>query len=745
MKPSYLVGLLLLGILIITGCSESEQLTPTPSRAIPTNTLPDPPVTTIKVPDAEKNADRFLHAWKNDAYEDMYAMISSSSKDAVSEEEFIQAYQGFAGEVALDELSYSIISSQIHPQQAFFDFNTQFSSFIFDDMTRSMSMELNLEDDVWRIVWDESLIMPELSGGNYIKRDSDIISRALIYDANQGLLASQAEAVAVGLRPDFLNLEESEGLLSYLTRISGEKVSTIIDKIENSAPGSYIPIGEVQSGEYENVINALSGYGSVVIGRYTSRYYPEGGIAPHLVGYVSAIQADEVDEFRRLGYQSFEKVGRDAIEEWGEPYLSGERGGILYLFDKEGNILSELDRVESGEGQDINTTIQSEFQQQVQTSIDGFRAAAVVLERDTGKVLAMASSPDFNPNGFQTENINWDSWLSDVYNDPNNPLFNRASQGQYPLGSVFKIITMAAGLESGLYDENTTYDCGYFFTEALGLELRDWTYEWFLEDGETQPSGLLTLPEGLIRSCNPFFWHIGLDLYEQGLTTAVSEMARGFGLGEPTGIIGVPEQPGNVSDPEEPVDAINTAIGQGEILVTPLQVARFVAALGNGGNLMTPWVVDEIVSSDGEAVFDIEPEISGTLPVSQENLQIIQDAMKGVVYSRDPRGTAEKALRDIRVPVAGKTGTAESGAVDPHAWFVGYSLAEWEDKPDIAVVVLVENVGEGSEYAAPIFRRIIEYYFLGVPQRLYPWEAAVGVTKTPTPLYTETPFVESEE
>jgi len=733
-------------LLLIFGCSDSPEVSTPVPQISPTNTLPDPQTTVNKVPKAELNARSFLTSWQEDSYSDMYALLTEQSQKLIAEEQFIQLYKDVAGEVGLIDLTFNVTPKQTHPDSAQVGYDVIFHSSIFGDISRTdYLMELVLEDNEWRIIWDDSLIMPDLAGGNFLKRDYEIPSRASIYDANDIPLATQADAVAVGLRSEYVLLEESEGLLSLLSTISGLRVDTIITMVENTPLGTYLPIVEVFSGEYERIVNALSGYAAAVIGRYYSRFYPRGGIAPHVTGYISAIQEEEVDEFNRLGYQNFEKVGRDGLEEWGEEYLGGKRGGTLYVFDSEGKIVDQIAQTPSEPGNDVYTTIDKDFQQDVQQAIAGFRGAIVVLERDTGKVLAIASSPKYNPNGFQTENINWDSWLADIYSDLDNPLFNRATQGQYPLGSVFKIITMAAGLESGLYTSETTYDCGYFFEEALGLDLHDWTYDWFLEDGETQPSGLLTLPEGLIRSCNPYFWHIGLDLYEQGLTTAVSDMARGFGLGSPTGIIGVKEEAGNVPDLEEPGDAINLAIGQGDLLVTPLQVAQFVAALGNGGNLNTPWLVDRVVNLAGESVFGLGPEQTGKLPVKEENLDIIQEAMQGVVASVDPRGTAYNAFRGLKIPIAGKTGTAESGSPDPHAWFVGYSLAERENKPDIVVVVLVENVGEGSEWAAPIFRRVIEQYFLGAPQRLYPWEATVGVTKTPTPLFSETPIPESEE
>ncbi|MGB3703290.1 MAG: penicillin-binding transpeptidase domain-containing protein, partial [Anaerolineales bacterium] len=498
-------------------------------------------------------------------------------------------------------------------------------------------------------------------------------------------------------------------------------------------PGAdwYLPLMAVSADAVSQRENVLSGLSGLVMRPFRSRYYFDGGISPHVVGYVSAIQAEEVEEYRRLGYRQDERVGQAGLESWGEEFLSGVRGGALYVVDPDGLTVTKLSETSPQASQAIYTTLDKDLQLGVQKAIDGYRGAAVVMELDTGRVLAMASSPGFDPNLFEPSNLNSGYSLGDLFDPDETPLLNRATQGQYPLGSVFKIITMAAALESGLYTPETVYTCGHTFTELQGVTLYDWTYE-----KELAPSGDLTLSEGLMRSCNPYFYHIGNDLYENGLADAIPEMARGFGLGEITGIDQVEEEDGQVPDQQSPLDATNQSTGQGALQVTPLQVANFIAAIANGGTLYRPQIIESIQPPDGDASFTFEPEVRSSLPITEDTLIAIQEAMISVV--ENPRGTAHRVFSNFPIAVAGKTGTAQDPPRDPHAWFAGYTYANREGKPDIAFVVMLENAGEGSEIAAPIARGILQQYFFD-KRDPFQWEILPGVWKTPTPEVTETP------
>jgi len=555
-------------LLLLSGCSRGavETAIITPS---PTTTLSPIKAVTTSVPDANAAARAYLDAWVNEDYAAMYAMLTSISRDAISQEDFETFYRSVATEAALSEVEYEILSSLVlNPLSAQVGYRVTLESVLVGALTRETVMNLSLEAGEWHVQWDDALVMPELAGGNYLGMERYVPSRANIYDRYGSALVAQADATAIGLRPALIEEKQADALFNALTSLTGLSADNIQARYENFPPGSdwYLPLGEVPASEVEKRFETLSALSGLVLNSYKSRYYFEGGIAPHVIGYVSQIQAGEEEEYLRKGYRIDERIGQAGLEKWGERYLSGKRGGALYLFSPQGQLLTKLAEVDPEPSQAIYTTLDKEFQVAAQQALDGFRGAIVVLERDTGRVLAMVSSPGFDPNAFEPKNYNYYSLINDIYENPYRPLLNRATQGVYPLGSVFKIITMAAALESGHYSPETTYQCGYTFDELAGVTLFDWTYEHYQQDGRTAPSGLLTLPQGLIRSCNPFFWHIGLDLFNQGLTTSISEMARGFGLGKATGIIGLQEDPGQIPDPVSQVDATNLAIGQGDTL-----------------------------------------------------------------------------------------------------------------------------------------------------------------------------------
>jgi cell division protein FtsI/penicillin-binding protein 2 len=711
--------------------------------------LPPPLVTVESAPSADAAMAAYLEAFKADNYNGMYAMLSKVSQDAISLEDFARRNRDSLNEMSAGSFDYEVLSSLVNPYSAEVAYRVTYHTALVGDIERDMVARLTLENAEWKLQWEDALILPELAGGNVLKMDYSVPTRGEIYDRDGDVLAAQSDAYAFYIIPGNVTEDSLGTLLSEASNLCSISPELLAQEISNTPDLFPIPLCEASEQESER-IRSVSPSG-LLWTEYNSRYYFEQGVGSNIVGYTQFISEEDMEAYRRLGYRSDERVGATGIERWAEDSLAGQHGGTLYVVNPTtGTPVTKVGESQPKPADSVYLTIDRDLQFYAEKAIEGFRGAVVVLERDTGRVLAMASSPSFDSNIFSSNNPNGQARSEDLFQRTDNPLVNRATQGQYPLGSVFKVITMAAGMESGLYVPETTWDCQYDYTKLPDQVRHDWTWDHCqrrLQAGkecntpDSVPSGVLTLPEGLMRSCNPFFWDIGYTLFQNNRKDDIARMARAFGLGQPTGIEQVEEESGQIIDPPTVIDVVNQAIGQGEVQVTPLQVASFMAALGNGGTLYRPQLVEKIQNIEGEPTAVFKPEARGTLPVTPERLQVIQDAMIAVV--NDPRGTANFRLRGLQIPVAGKTGTAESGSGDPHAWFAGYTLAsESTGLPDIAIAVVLENAGEGSDYAAPVFKRIVETYYFGRPQTLYWFESNFGVTETPTPfggIPTETP------
>ena len=712
--------------------------------ATSTSPYPTPRMSVTRAPDPLSAIDAFMRSWKADDYAAMYEMLAQESRNAITAEDFSKRYTDAMNNLTLRELDYSIGALDKHPDNSQVNFRVTYKTNMVGDLLREMSATLKMESGQWRIVWDDGLVMPDLKGGNTLKLDVVVPPRGNIYDASGRPIVSQTDAVAIGVIPSLIDLETEGSMVASIANLVDLYPGTIRGMYPDGATW-YIPIGEVSQEDYQKRSGGvLFGFPGVYQYPYNTRFYTNG-VAPQVIGYVSAIQGEELNSSLRLGYARSQLIGRTGIERWGQEILAGKNGGVLHVVAPDGTVLADLGSSEQKPGSDVYLTVDRTLQYYIQRGLEGLRGAVVVLERDSGKVLAMASSPGYNPNFFDPANENSPGGVAALVNDPNTPQLNRAAQSVYPLGSVFKVVTFAAALESGTYTPTSELDCPYHFTELPDRVMDDWTYDHYLDElaaGETvftQPSGVLSLTGALRRSCNPWFWHIGKDLYDQGRVTAIADMARGFGLGQPTGITEIEENAGTIMNPPGLIEAVNQAIGQGDVQVTPLQVARMMAAIGNGGKLYRPQLVDRIVDANGITTQVFKPEANARpLPVTFETLKALQAAMREVIYH--PRGTAFPRFYGIRdrIPLYGKTGTAESGNGDSHAWFGGYTDANNPDLPDIAIAVIAENAGEGSQVAAPIFKRVVEIYFNGRPLSPYPWEADIGITRTPTQPVTPT-------
>lgn len=730
-------------LIFLTGCrgADGTSITPLSTAQVNVTHVPSADTTLRIYLDAMSRAVTGATSLVED-YTTMYSMITQAGRDAISQDDFAKHYTNDLNAMSAKSVEYNILSMLTDPQNSQVSFHITYHTSLFSDIQRDFNTNLVLENGQWRLQWDDGLILPELAGGKRLVANSVSPARGDIYDRNGNAIATQTDAYALSLVAGEVSPDSEDAVFKKLSQLTGVRPEIISNDYHNYVAGNYVPVGEA-SAEAVNA-SGITAFKGVNASPYTSRFY-EPNLAPNAVGYTLFISPTDYNTYRRLGYSGAERIGWEGIEKWGESYLHGRNAVTLYITSADGTYETVLAQVNSEPAASITLTIDKDLQEQAQAAMDGLPGAIVVMEVKTGRVLAMVSSPGFDPNWYDINNIN--RQFTSVQ-----PTFNRATQGTYPLGSVFKIITMAAALESGVFTPDTTYECGYAFTDIPGHTLYDWTWDRCQTEKQDTgkdtcpswpPSGLLTLEQGLMRSCDPWFYHIGFTLWNQDKGNLISDMARSFGLGNATGIEQVAESNGNIPNPADGLQATSIAIGQSDVQVTPLQVASFIAAVGNGGTLYRPQLVEKVQPVTGDAINVFRPQANRTLPLTTVNLKAIQDAMRSVV--ENPKGTAYSRFVGFSFPLAAKTGTAESGATDPHAWFAGYSLANRADKPDIAVAVLVNYQGEGSIWAAPIFRRVMEIYFNGKPQTVYRWEKTFGVINpdygvpTPTPTPTTQP------
>lgn len=731
------LGLMVCSSACSSACSSPTAVTPAGSGTAVNPTTATPAVSPTPISDDPSGIGRaFLRSWEAKDYLGMYSLLSPQSQSLVDSAAFVQKYAAAMDTAAVTALHAQPISMSQENNQASFSVQVTFETAVVGSLTRSYTIPLFYSQNRWGVVWDEGLILPELAGGNSLHMDYRVPSRANIYDHNALALAYQGTVISLAIIPG--EIQDETALLNALSLVLNKPAEEIKKLYANYQPDWLAPVGDITEEAmqtYATTLQPFIGKGLAQPTSHLSRIYPNNGVAPHVVGYVGPIPAEQVASYHAQGYIGTETVGLSGLEEWGEDYLNGDRGGTLTVVDANGVYLSTIQEKEPRQARSIYTTFDREFQSAVEQALAealvplGKPGSIVVLDVHTGGVLAMASYPTYNSTIFNTVSDANNEALVALLNDPSNPLLNRATQGAYPAGSTFKIVTFSAGMLSGLYTPQSLYT-----STGTWNRLGD---QFIKRDWRAGGHGTVTMSQALIVSCNSCFYDMGFNVNAQD-PEFLPKVARQFGLGQLTGIVGVNEAAGLIPDPEwklnnigegwVPGDAVNMAIGQGYVEVTPLQLADILAAIANGGTLYQPTVIDRIGAGGGAPEEKWPTAVRGQLPITPAQLAAIQDSLWQVANNQN-MGTAAFQFTDMSIQMAGKTGTAEAPPGATHAWFAGYAPAAPFTQadgtvisgPEIAVVVMVEHAGEGSAIAAPIFRRVVELYY-GLPTKPYPWQ-----------------------
>ena len=647
----------------------------------------------------------FAQRWVDGDYDGMYDLLSTNARTQTSRTDFIDRYEGITAEAGITDVSVSMSGGDGSNPQV--PVHVKLTSSYLGDIEQDNMVQATQEEDRWLVEWTPSLIFTGLEEDciDYIEVGS---SRGAILDTNGVELAYEAVVNQVGIIPGQLTDEDAE--IAALSKLIDMKVEDIKDRYKDGEPSWFMPITQLPDPLDTTVLNGISELNGVAVRQVESRIYPYGAVAAHITGYVTAVNAEDIEANPGAGLVAGQMIGRAGIEAAANELLSGQPGGRLAIVScntrTEKSVIIEKEAVAP---KDVVLTIDIEFQKQVDAAVGDVSGSAVVIDPQTGAIMALVSHPSFDPNLFVKGLTDKDA--AAVFDEKKLPLLNRATQQGYPTGSIFKVITMSAAMANLGYEGGSEIYCPTEWTiPGTDVVRRDWTYEY-----QTGEQGMLTLHTALVNSCNTVFYELGYELDDKD-QNLLPDMTKAYGLGAPTGIPYLQEIAGVVPSPEWKIgnigdywaigDAVNLAIGQGFLEATPLQMANAYAAIANGGDLLQPYIVESAVTEDGKTEEIGKRTVIHHLPLEDWMIEELQSALRDQTSNSWGAGSVP-VFGDFGWPIAGKTGTAQNEqnvAGKPHSWFAAFG--PYGDTAEIASIVMVENVGEGVSFAAPITRTI---------------------------------------
>jgi penicillin-binding protein 2 len=557
--------------------------------------------------------------------------------------------------------------------------------------------------------------------------------RGKIIDSKGVPLAENKPAFNIYATPKLMTPDVKNQLVQMLG-LTDDEIAKVDERLAlgtKRAPNTPILILEDQSRDHAGLVEQAKAHlPGVEVHHEPYRWYPQGDLAAHLIGYMTQMTAEEADRLTAQGYDPSDLIGRSGLESAWENYLRGKRGVEHYAVDARGQRLDEktVASLIHGErvidpvpGANLVLTIDSDLQRLAEKSVAHVAASAVVVvEAKTGRVKAVVSKPSFDPNtmtGHLTK-----AEYTQLMNDVRKPFIDKALRATYPPGSIFKFVTALAALEDGQAAEDESMFCSGMY-ELSGTHFRCHGYH-----------EKVNLLDAIQKSCDVYFWNlaqrIGID--------RIGDVARQFGFGAPTnlGINGdaagrIPTKAWYEENGRYKVGyAANASIGQGDVEVTPMQMAMAYAALANGGTLFVPQVVERVESYEGRTIMSYDPKVARAIQVPHDALETWKKGMW--LVNNEPGGTAYSHGVSEVVHVMGKTGTAEVrkhhrdhddkdrekwNPNASHAWFAGWAPAE---DPELVIVVLIEHGGAGGANAWPIAQRILDGYFSKIRDKKLP-------------------------
>lgn len=536
----------------------------------------------------------------------------------------------------------------------------------------------------------------ELSKKNFLRNLPSPAPRGEIITSDGEVVARDTISYVVTLTPsDIIDVDETVNFISSTLGITKELIDETL--LDTSLP-FYYPRTIAVGSPLEKVLKVKlkeSNYPGVKVEMYPVREYPKKSEFAHLLGYVQEIDKKELQNLSQIGYIPGDRIGKAGVERKYEVYLKGTKGEKIYKVDATGKDRELIKETEAKKGNSLVLTVSNFLQEKAVEMMKDINGAFVMINPKNGMVLAMVSNPTYDPNYFVkgiTPSL-WSDW------NRKNVLVNKAVQGQYPPGSTFKPFVGLSTLERNVIDGRYTVNCQGSII-AGRREFKCWVYPG--------GHGSVNIKDALAVSCNIFFYSIAKEL---GIDSLVNDVKR-LGFGKTTGIDLPIESSGFVPDPswklekkKEPWylgDTLNIGIGQGFLLVTPIQLAVYYSFLVNGGHIVTPYLVDRVVSSEGEIIYKAYPELK-KVEVSSKNLEIIKEGLRKAVT----RGGGLTPIKELPIDVSAKTGTAQTTTGGrPHLWITAYAPS---DDPEVVMVLLAEKSKfDYAYYLAPYMKQMLE-------------------------------------
>ncbi len=525
--------------------------------------------------------------------------------------------------------------------------------------------------------------------------------RGEITDRNGDVLATSRPSLRVSLIPASLPAEEAarDTAVARMAAATGVEPGWLAGRVVESEDTPYTPVrlrGGLTAEEVAWLEERARIYPGLLVEEEPLRHYPFGNLASHVLGYVGEISLDELQELRGR-YIPGDIVGKVGVEKAAERWLKGMNGGLEVEVDALGRQVRMRGTRPSKQGYKVVLTLDRRLQRRCEELLGDRRGAVIVMGARTGEILAMASNPRYDSNWF-AGGITWNRWQR-LVSDPATPIQNRAIQALYSPGSIFKIVTTTAALETGELNEEKTYECAGVFW------IKTWPYKCW---NETVGHGWLNINQAIIQSCDIFFYKTGLSL-KVDLMAKYAEM---FGFGEPTGIDLSGEQGGFVPTrewkerlfhiPWFPGNTVQMSIGQGYLVGTPLQLVQLLDLVALEGQCYRPHVIKRVEDERGVTVQEVLPQIARRISIAPSTWKLLRRSLWGAVNFRN--GTGWKSHIE-GLDVCGKTSTIQNPHGDDHAAFAAWAPGE---DPQVVVVTFIEHGLAGGHIAALIARSVLE-------------------------------------